>query len=388
MTQASALFSRMAKVQGLATAQPRYEAWVARDYAEVEQLWESLAQQGAALPFQRAGWMGHWYGAHRSGFKPLPVTICRAGSSEPVMALPLALYRDGALRIIAFADGGLTDYNAPILGANAPCDSIGAETMLRALRQALPPADILFFGKMPARIGTMANPLAMLASATPSALNGNVLHVPRAWDDWHWGLERTFRKELERSLRVFLKYPNAGFGQVTEPDDVARVYAALKRQQSERIRELGLPYILDEPEHEAFYDALVADGLASGKVILTALSAGDEIVAALLGITDGRNYAMVRLSTGGAKWKTCSPGRLLIERTMRMLHGQGYRAFDFTIGDYSYKRRMGVTAMALSEMTLALSWRGWPVLAREKMRAAVKARPALLAAVKRLRRAK
>ena len=362
-----------------------YVTQVAGTYAQVERVWERMAQQGAALPFQRRGWLPHWYAAHEAAYRPLPVTITRAGSDEPVMALPLALYRDGPLRIIAFADGGLTDYNAPILGPHAPADAAGATLIMRSLRKALPPADILYFGKMPKRIGTMVNPLALLPSAVASSLNGNVLHVPGTWDDWHWGLERTFRKELERSLRVFLKAEGAEFRHVTAAAEVAHVYATLKRQQSQRIRELGLPYILDQPEHEAFYDALVAAGLASGNVILTALKAGDEIVAALLGITDGRHYAMVRLSTGGAKWKNCSPGRLLIERTLRMLHGEGYRAFDFTIGDYPYKRRMGVSALNLSEVTLALSWRGWPVVIREQARAAVKARPALLQLAKKMR---
>ena len=362
-----------------------YVARVAGTYAQVERVWERMAQQGAALPFQRRGWLPHWYAAHEADYRPLPVTITLAGSDEPVMALPLALYRDGPLRIIAFADGGLTDYNAPILGPHAPADAAGAALIMRSLKKALPPADILYFGKMPEHIGAMVNPLALLPQAVASSLNGNVLHVPGTWDDWHWGLERTFRKELERSLRVFLKAEGAEFRHITAPAEVACVYATLKRQQCERIRELGLPYILDQPEHEAFYDALVADGLASGNVILTALKAGDEIVAALLGITDGHHYAMVRLSTGGTKWKSCSPGRLLIERTLRMLHAEGYRTFDFTIGDYPYKRRMGVSPLNLREITQALSWRGWPVVIREKARAAIKARPALLQLAKKLR---
>ncbi len=363
-----------------------FTAHVSSDYAEVETLWEQLAQEGAALPFQRRCWLSHWYDAHRATHKPLLITIERAGA--PVMALPLAMSRRGSLRIIHFADAGVTDYNAPILGGGAPDDAAGAASIMHSLLQSLPPADLLSFDKMPKRVEEMINPLALAPTATVSALNGNVLHAPSAWEDWHYGLERRFRKELERSLRVFSKFDGAQFRRFENLEEAAPVYAVLQRQQGERIRALGLPYILDKPEHKAFYDALVAEELPRGATVLTALMAKEEVVAALLGVTDGRRYVMVRLSTGGERWKNCSPGRLLIERTMKVLHEEGHRAFDFTIGDYAYKRRMGVTTTPLHNLTMALGWRGQPEAALARLRAEVRARPSLLCLAKKLSRVK
>ena len=351
--------------------------WLAQlstDYADVCVEWERLAESGAALPFQRRGWLQHWYEAHRQpDFLAVLVTVRHRCTGAAVMALPLVLYRDGPLRVISFADGGLTDYNAPILGADAPPDAASACQILCAIRAILPPADLLYFGKMPLHVGGRTNGLALLPGTHASSLTGNILHVPRGWDDWHHGLERTFRKELERSLRVFQKAPGAEFRHITGAAEIARVYGVLKSQQRERIAELGLPYILDDPACERFYDGLVA----GGETILTALMAGEEVVAALLGIENGGHYAMVRLSTAGAKWKTCSPGRLLIERTMRMLHNQGCRKFDFTIGEYAYKRRMGVTNVPLHEWRLALSWRGWPLVIKKNARAFVRLSPGI-----------
>ena len=363
-----------------------YVAQLERDYRVVEAVWERMAAEGAALPFQRANWLAQWYSAHpASECQPVLVTVTDTGTGQPVLALPLMRYRDGPLRVIACADAGLTDYNAPILGAGVPQTLAGAQAILRAIRTILPPADVLYLGKMPERVGALANPLALLPGAEPASLGGNILVVPGAWDDWHFGLERTFRKELERSLRVFHKTPGARFLEVTGEAEVARVFAALKSQQRGRIHDLRLPYVLDEPVNEAFYDRLLGEGLRDGSAILTALMVEDEVVAALLGIRDGQHYAMVRLSTGGAKWKNCSPGRLLIERTMHMLHGEGYRKFDFTIGDYSYKRRMGVAAVPLRELRLPLSWRGVPLVVKEKLKSAIRARPGLRGMAKRVR---
>ena len=41
---------------------------------------------------------------------------------------------------------------------------------------------------------------------------------------------------------------------------------------------------------------------------------------------------MVRISNAGDKWSNCSPGRLIIERTMAALHRDGVREFDFSFG--------------------------------------------------------
>ena len=79
---------------------------------------------------------------------------------------------------------------------------------------------------------------------------------------------------------------------------------------------------------------------------LSALTVGEEIVATLLGIRSGSRYVMVRISNAGGKWSNCSPGRLIIERTMAALHEDGVREFDFSIGNYAYKRRFGVTRAA------------------------------------------
>jgi CelD/BcsL family acetyltransferase involved in cellulose biosynthesis len=116
----------------------------------------------------------------------------------------------------------------------------------------------------------------------------------------------------------------------------------------------------------AFYRSLVRENLGSGYAVLTALMADDEVVATLLGVRHGSHYVMVRISNAGDKWSNCSPGRLIIERTMAVLHRDGVRHFDFSIGNYAYKRRFGVVPVALAEITVALSWRGWPFALRDR----------------------
>lgn len=343
------------------TRSVRFTAETATDWAEVAQGW-----RGEATPFQDAAWFECWYEAMRgrAGLTPLIVTLRAEKSGAVALRLPLVLRRKGHLRVVEFADLDLTDYNAPLLGSAAPTDAQGTRLMWRALRHALPPADLLRFTKMPKELRGQPNPLALLPGVLPCALNGNIVVTGDDWDGWRRSLEKTVRKELERSWRVFTREPGAAFEIVTDPARAQAVVDAMEHQQETRMRVKGADYGLDDPDVVRFYRTLIARGLGSGYVLVTALTVGDEVVASLLGIRDGDSYLMIRISNAGGRWTNCSPGRLIIERTMAALHLQGYRKFDFSIGNYDYKRRFGVAPIPLVDLTRALSPFGLPATLR------------------------
>lgn len=97
--------------------------------------------------------------------------------------------------------------------------------------------------------------------------------------------------------------------------------------------------------------------------MLTALRCGDEVVATRLGLVDRSRFVMVRISTHLTKWRFCSPGRLVIVEAMYMLHERGFDTFDFSIGDYAYKRRLGAESGELFDLAAPLSPLGMPYAA-------------------------
>jgi len=63
--------------------------------------------------------------------------------------------------------------------------------------------------------------------------------------------------------------------------------------------------------------------------------------------------------------------------------GNWVREFDFSVGNYAYKRRFGVTRQPLIDISAALSWRGRPYALRDRMVRAVRNYPRLDAWLKR-----
>ena len=321
--------------------------------------------------FQNRQWLDAWYAAFAGAdhVEPLIAIISDAVTSERIALLPLIRRTQNGTRIVEFADLDLTDYNAPVLGAAAPRDAKTSpralwRDLLAALRRMPGGADLIRLRKMPVDLDGRPNPLALLDGASRCAFNGNIVTTGDDFDAYRYSLKRTVRKQLERSWRVFTRDPAAAFQIVANPGDAPRILSAMEVQQGARMQHLGLNFVLNGETCATFYRNLVGENLESGYAVLSALTVGEEVVASLLGIRSGSRYVMIRISNAGDKWSNCSPGRLIIERTMAALHKDGVRQFDFSIGNYAYKRRFGVAPLALVDITAAAE------LARNSLRVA------------------
>ena len=358
-----------------------------RDWQQAVARWHDISP---STPFQHPQWYDAWYAAFADaeGVGPLIAVVTDASTGEPAALLPLILRRQDDIAIVEFADLDLTDYNAPILGCAAPRDAGAARALWRSLLSALrrmpEKADLIRLRKVPVDLDGKPNPIALLDAAGPCSLNGNLVTTGEDYDAWRYTLEKTVRKELERSWRVFTRDPAASFAIITDTSEALRILSATEVQQGTRMQSLGRNYVLNEETSAAFYRNLVRDGVGSGYALVSALKVGDEVVATLLGIRTGSRYVMIRISNAGEKWSNCSPGRLIIERTMAALHRDGVREFDFSVGNYAYKRRFGVTCLPLLDISAALSWRGWPFALRDRAVGTLRNHPQLDARLRRV----
>lgn len=331
---------------------------------------------GAATPFQSGTWLPSCYRtlAAQDGIVPLPIEITDTASGRFVAGFPLLMRADGPVRVIEFVDFGVTDYNAPIL---SPDLNFGPYDLLKALTSALPVADVLRLQKMPRRMFGSANPIGNVVGREPSECSANYVRIDGDWAGYTRGvLTKKFRKEMERSCRVFLRdAPDARYERVTDVNVAQWVLGEIETLQEARIVTLGLPFVLNDAPYRVFFRDLIRHGLEDGSVVVTALRSGpDRLVAGLIGIRSGDQYAMIRLGQDSANWSQCSPGKLMIERTMHDLHGDGVRHFDFTIGDYPYKQGFGVQSAELIDVVVPLSMRGRVHLRRRGMIDDVKTR--------------
>lgn len=349
------------QLDGVASSTPGIAVDFLRDWRHAA----SRLNAGHRTAFQHVCWLGAWYEAFRD-VAPLIAVISDVATGGDIAVVPMISHIRRGIRIVEFADLGVSDNNAPILALDAALDAGAANAINKALidaLRALPDRfDLLRLKKMPAQVGGKPNPLVALGRIGSSSLNGNLVLMADDYDHYQASIKRL---QMPRCWRVFSRHAGARFEIAA---DVARAHELLDVmdiQQQARMRKLGSPFVLNDDTHARFYREVVRQGLAEGYATVSALVCDAGVVATALGVKYGATYFLLRISHAGDSWSSCSPGLLVTERTMAALHAQGVRRFDLSIGNQAYKRRFGAERVPLTDVSVALSWRGLPYAWRD-----------------------
>lgn len=344
--------------------------------------WRQAASRlnaGHRTAFQHGYWLGAWYEAF-GGVAPLIALISDAATGRDIALVPMVSHLRRGIRIVEFADFGVSDNNAPILASDAALDAAAMDAVGQALvgaLRALPDGfDLLRLKKMPAQIGGRPNPLVSLGRIGSSSLNGNLVLTGDDYEAYKASIKRL---QMPRCWRVFSRHEGARFEIAT---DVTRAYELLDvmdAQQQARMKKLGSRFVLNDDAHARFYREVARQGVADGYAVVSALVCDEGIVASTLGVRHGATYFLLRISHAGDSQASCSPGLLVTERTMAALHREGVRRFDLSIGNHDYKRRFGAEKVPLTDVSVALSWRGVPFAVRDHAAQGLRRHPRLAA---------
>src|SRR5256885_325995 len=120
---------------------------------------------GHRTAFQHGYWLRAWYEAFH-GVAPLIAVITDAATGEDIAMVPMFSHTRRGIRVVEFADLGVSDNNAPILACDATFDAAGAQAigaaLVNALRALPDGLDLLRLKKLPAYVGAKPNPLVSL----------------------------------------------------------------------------------------------------------------------------------------------------------------------------------------------------------------------------------
>ncbi|MBI1212593.1 MAG: GNAT family N-acetyltransferase [Alphaproteobacteria bacterium] len=327
--------------------------------------WTTLVKTGRSTPFQTQAWLGPWYRIVAPYFNATPLfVVVRNASGAPQMLLPLCLRRHGILRIIEFADCGLSDYNAPLLSHDFAPSAGEMRDLWREILRVLPTADLVRLEKVPAAFAGGPNPLQAISDARPMSINYWRVALPRTRKEYESRLTSTFAKELRRKNRRVEGRGKAALVHAKTPEDALRIFDALAAMRAHRFEELGRDNVLGVPELRSFYEAVITENWTEGFASLSALDVDGTIAAALFALRHDNAYYLLLSSFRDGEWKSASPGNVILDRMTTHLIESGVGVFDYTIGNESYKRDFGAEPQALLAADCARSVLGWPFAMR------------------------
>jgi CelD/BcsL family acetyltransferase involved in cellulose biosynthesis len=271
--------------------------------------------------------------------------------NELALLLPLAVEVRCGVRHLTFPDGGVSDYNSPLIFTD-PADfgSGHADRIWAAIVAQLPGIDVIQLEKMPAQIAGLANPFSHLAR--PAQSSGWVLRLSQ--DPAHGGRSKHFSKENRRRRRRMEEIGGVTFEFAETDESAAKMLSAMMEQKRARyLSTRGHDGFL-RPGYSTYFQTFTERHLQSGLVHLSCLKVGGKIVATHWGLSTRHRYYLTMLGVdfGGAPARY-SPGQLMIEELMRMSSSAGLQLFDFGNGDAIFKRHIGASPVAMVEILQA-----------------------------------
>jgi len=327
-----------------------------------------MVKTGRTTPFQTPAWLSPWYRivAPHIGAEPLFVAV-RDRAGAPLMLLMLCTRRQGMLRTIEFADGSLSDYNAPLVASHFRPSTQEMRELWRQIVAALPPADVVRLDKMPAAFAGAPNPMQALAGTRPISIDSWRVALPKTRAEYDKRLTSTFLKELRRKNRRVEGRGKTSLIHAKDPADALRMFDALARFRTHRFKELGRDNVLVVPALRSFYEAVITEGWSQGFTSLTALEVEGDIVATLFALRHDNAYYLLLSAFRNGEWKSASPGNVILDRMTTHLIESGVGTFDYTIGNESYKRDFAAEPQPLLVADQPTSILGWPVAMRRAL---------------------
>ncbi len=284
--------------------------------------------------FQTLNWLTLVYEDLAPALKATPrvVVVTERNSGEVALVLPLIVARKRSLRVARYADLGVADLGAPMLGPALLTKPRSIRRTWRAVRRALHDVDIIRLEKMPREIGERDNPLLRVAKCSPSRKPARVITVPGSFEEFSAALPRPNVNPDWRRVRRNTVDIAPVFSRAVLPEDVARAYSLLDEQRAARFAAAGLAYAASELKFRQFYERLAIDGTEAGFAYIFTLAKGSETIATLFGIRNNASFHVLAMSSHASDPDEPSPARAICLEAIEFFVENGVRRFEFSSG--------------------------------------------------------
>lgn len=266
------------------------------------------------------------------------LVVVKDSGNNPVFYLPLVIETKFNSRILRFMDGGVADFNAPILVAGQELARGEFMTIWTEIHSRLPAIDLIDLKKIAGDVCGARNPLTFL-DCRPYESSGHAIALParleRAASDP--SACRMRKKLLRQHQRLGKMAPTQLVVNPSGPQLPALMDRLMELKREQYLRTSGRDFFAT-PGIQDFYSRMAAPEQLGRISNLSALVCGDSIVSAHLGFT-GRGRFYYVLPAFDTKYRSLAVGILLLDRLVERCAKEQYATFDLGEGDFSYKTK-------------------------------------------------
>ena len=317
--------------------------------------------------FQHGVWLDRLYGrlAPARDARRCVVTVRAAADGRLVGVLPLVRRRRGLVRVVEYADLGVSDYAVPVIDRDWALSIRGDATVGRRIRELLGAFDLLLI----VRATETSVPLVALLHGARTRAHSYGAHPAELAEDvasWRARLEPRAVRHLEKAYKRLRPKGGYAFRTATDPEEIDRLLEVLRAFRAARFGERGAVDLFQDPVFFEFYRAVARDSAnGDGPAIVNVLEVGGQPAAVALDLLEPERELYVITGYDFAGLRNFSLGLLVVDQIAQAAIGRGARVLDMTVGDEPYKADFGARRRPLFQVyvartpigALAFAWR-------------------------------
>ena len=317
-------------VCGKAIEPGRQSCRVRRSSAELREItpeWiELYGRCAGATPFQRPEWLLAWI----EEFTPRELWAVELRDEERLAGLAVMLiYPRGGERVLAFAGGGVSDYQGML------CEGGREAEMVQAIVENVEADwDVMEFTDV--RSDSQLLDVSGLKKYAREHDFCSVLALPESKKVLLQQFSKRQRANL-RGARSRLEHAGGGTVETATQENVLEFLEELFVLHTTRWSDLGEPGVLHDDRVREFHRAAAPSLHARGILRLHRLRIRGQTAAILHSLWD-RDTVFCYLQGFDPAYSALSPGTYLFSVVMDLAIESGMRRFDFLRGDEAYKR--------------------------------------------------
>jgi CelD/BcsL family acetyltransferase involved in cellulose biosynthesis len=308
--------------------------------------------------FQCREFLAIWAETIGARRKAVPKLVVVSRGGQPAMFLPLCVETHVGTRVLRFMDGGVADFNAPILARGAAPRAEEMPGLVARIARMIGRVDAIDLSHMPVNIEANANPLAALPTR-PSPNRGSAIVFDQPAEVWASDPERKpVLGQMARKRAQGEKRQGLAVDFAPPPGDIPAIVDFLFDHKSKQyIATTGVD-ALAFPGLKDFFRAVSVEGLASGLAHVSVLRLDGEIAAAHLGYRTSRRLSYILMADDRPRFSKMSCGTLLLLDNVAHWRAAGLDAVDLGIGAEPWKRVWRTSETLLVDHLSAVTARG------------------------------
>ena len=328
---------------------------------DVEDQWLHFQKKAWHSPFQTFEWLNAWWQtqANQSDYK-LKI-IFGHNDGELLFIMPLMLQKTTVAEQITWMAAGINDYNAPlilprILAALTPkiTHKIWQEIAVR-----VPEADAFHFTKQPETILNIDNPF-ILSGAKKASCSAHMLPLDENWDKFYKQLRsKNTRKNIRQKTSKLEFEGQLKFENITEQSALLPAVETIINWKKQQLIRSGANSPFNNNIIKNTINANLQSNLADkNQMQLFALFIDAEMVAGLISFVQKDRFSIYISAYNPEFMPSCSPGLILMVKTLEFAARSGVEIFDFMAGDEAYKAQWCSQSLNLYDSYYGLSLNG------------------------------